>query len=528
MFTRCPNCDTHFEITQEYLDAAHGKVRCGQCDHVFNALDNLYENEESKADSETENKTDSPPPEQTENFFSGINIKEKMEKITASLSAATQEIKIVRTKIEPENPPAKQQTTNISDILEAQNSQDGIEDELPETVQTVNEEKPVENESNEIETVAESTAETIAEEDVNGEDNNESEDDEEGEGEDDFEIIDYNEEESDNEQSHLLIDVNTSKVNAADMDVLNSLMETPKKDGFDGFDNFNEDAIDTEADRQLLDNLDKISNNIPDSLASLDDELSSLNDDELSSLDDDFDNLDDLDELDDGDDLLAELDQIEHDILDKENHSRQKITQENTAPTPSYTDNNTSPLSEDSTVSTVNEEVVPSFLTQKDAPQLHPTAVFAWLAATIVFLFVLAGQYLYFNSKDFADNPQMHTIIKPFCQLTGCTLPLIKTPRKIVTVTHDVRSFGPIKNTLEIQLTFKNKASYTQSYPLLEITFLNPVGNVVARRKFSPAEYMSSADDYTQGLKSNQSQDINLKIVDPDPKSFLSFQFNYL
>ena len=167
-------------------------------------------------------------------------------------------------------------------------------------------------------------------------------------------------------------------------------------------------------------------------------------------------------------------------------------------------------------------------MTQKDAPQIHPSAVFAWLAATIVFLFVLAGQYLYFNSKDFADNPQMHTIIKPFCQLTGCTLPLIKTPRKIVTVTHDVRSFGAIKNALEIQLTFKNKASYTQSYPLLEITFLNPVGNVVARRKFSPAEYMSSADDYTQGLKSNQSQDINLKIVDPDPKSFLSFQFNYL
>ncbi|MCK5647303.1 MAG: zinc-ribbon domain-containing protein, partial [Gammaproteobacteria bacterium] len=41
MYTHCPNCDTHFEITQEYLNIANGKVRCGKCDHIFNALDNL-------------------------------------------------------------------------------------------------------------------------------------------------------------------------------------------------------------------------------------------------------------------------------------------------------------------------------------------------------------------------------------------------------------------------------------------------------------------------------------------------------
>ena len=38
MYTHCPSCDTCFEITQESLDIAQGKVRCGQCDHVFNGL----------------------------------------------------------------------------------------------------------------------------------------------------------------------------------------------------------------------------------------------------------------------------------------------------------------------------------------------------------------------------------------------------------------------------------------------------------------------------------------------------------
>jgi predicted Zn finger-like uncharacterized protein len=43
MKTRCPNCQTVFRITSEQLNARAGKVRCGHCRKVFNALDNLLE-----------------------------------------------------------------------------------------------------------------------------------------------------------------------------------------------------------------------------------------------------------------------------------------------------------------------------------------------------------------------------------------------------------------------------------------------------------------------------------------------------
>lgn len=43
MKTRCPNCQTIFRVTPEQLKARAGKVRCGQCQHVFNALDSLLE-----------------------------------------------------------------------------------------------------------------------------------------------------------------------------------------------------------------------------------------------------------------------------------------------------------------------------------------------------------------------------------------------------------------------------------------------------------------------------------------------------
>lgn len=43
MKTRCPNCQTSFRITPEQLKARAGKVRCGQCQTVFNALDSLLD-----------------------------------------------------------------------------------------------------------------------------------------------------------------------------------------------------------------------------------------------------------------------------------------------------------------------------------------------------------------------------------------------------------------------------------------------------------------------------------------------------
>ncbi len=43
MFTRCPECETVFQIEIEELTAAEGKVCCGECDRVFNALVSLTE-----------------------------------------------------------------------------------------------------------------------------------------------------------------------------------------------------------------------------------------------------------------------------------------------------------------------------------------------------------------------------------------------------------------------------------------------------------------------------------------------------
>ncbi len=41
METCCPNCSSHFRISDNQLQAALGRVKCGQCAMVFNALQSL-------------------------------------------------------------------------------------------------------------------------------------------------------------------------------------------------------------------------------------------------------------------------------------------------------------------------------------------------------------------------------------------------------------------------------------------------------------------------------------------------------
>jgi predicted Zn finger-like uncharacterized protein len=41
MLTRCPSCVTTFRITPEQLKAKQGRVRCGRCQTVFNAIETL-------------------------------------------------------------------------------------------------------------------------------------------------------------------------------------------------------------------------------------------------------------------------------------------------------------------------------------------------------------------------------------------------------------------------------------------------------------------------------------------------------
>ena len=58
MFTRCPSCRAAFSITDQQLDIAAGMVRCGMCEHVFDARLYLFQQHSSEDGDEVSHDVD--------------------------------------------------------------------------------------------------------------------------------------------------------------------------------------------------------------------------------------------------------------------------------------------------------------------------------------------------------------------------------------------------------------------------------------------------------------------------------------
>ena len=66
--TQCPKCETRFRVTDEQLSVARGKVRCGNCMNVFNAIEHqaMPESPYSGRSTSTEPAPAAPPGESAE------------------------------------------------------------------------------------------------------------------------------------------------------------------------------------------------------------------------------------------------------------------------------------------------------------------------------------------------------------------------------------------------------------------------------------------------------------------------------
>jgi predicted Zn finger-like uncharacterized protein len=62
LFTRCPECDTTFRVSDETLKKASGQVRCGRCASVFNAYAELHDPSAKTFDPQARPAAEASPP----------------------------------------------------------------------------------------------------------------------------------------------------------------------------------------------------------------------------------------------------------------------------------------------------------------------------------------------------------------------------------------------------------------------------------------------------------------------------------
>jgi hypothetical protein len=73
------------------------------------------------------------------------------------------------------------------------------------------------------------------------------------------------------------------------------------------------------------------------------------------------------------------------------------------------------------------------------------------------------------------------------------------------------------ENALRIRTTLVNRAAFAQAYPWMEISLTNNAGAVIARRAFTPAQYLETPT--TGALTPNVVAATLLDVTNPDGKA---------
>lgn len=142
-----------------------------------------------------------------------------------------------------------------------------------------------------------------------------------------------------------------------------------------------------------------------------------------------------------------------------------------------------------------------------------------WGGLSLLAALALLGQYVLYHYDELARQDQYRPWFQTLCPLVGCKLPskvdvgLIKSSNLVV------RSHPEFAGALVVDAIIYNRAPFSQPFPMLELRFADLNGQLLASRRFKPAEYLAGDLAGQAEMPSQTPIHIALDILDPGPKA---------
>ncbi|MBK0415999.1 DUF3426 domain-containing protein [Chromobacterium haemolyticum] len=129
----------------------------------------------------------------------------------------------------------------------------------------------------------------------------------------------------------------------------------------------------------------------------------------------------------------------------------------------------------------------------------HPALTFLAVLASVIGVLVLAGQLVYFNrTRIAAEVPELRPTLESLCGAVGCAVPWPTDIARVRTEWSELAFVPDFPNLIQLSATLKNHATYSQAYPMLEVTLKDSDDQVLIRKVFAPKEYLKP-DDFKLG-----------------------------
>ncbi len=152
----------------------------------------------------------------------------------------------------------------------------------------------------------------------------------------------------------------------------------------------------------------------------------------------------------------------------------------------------------------------------------------SWVVVTSLLVIVLLAQTTYFFRVELAAHlPGIKLALASYCKLLNCDIPLPKKIDQLSIESSDLESDPKQASVIALNAILRNRATYAQTYPNLELTLTNSMDEALVRRTFSPAQYLKPGEDEKQGLLPNHEIGIKLHLdtADLKPTGYRLFLF---
>jgi predicted Zn finger-like uncharacterized protein len=161
-----------------------------------------------------------------------------------------------------------------------------------------------------------------------------------------------------------------------------------------------------------------------------------------------------------------------------------------------------------------------------DEPVRHGRTSWGAIAAALLLTAALVGQYAWWERNRLAQIATLRPALDWLCGPLNCNLPLRRDLGRVEMVEREVRDHPQVRDALLVSAAFVNRAPYTQSYPVLQISFSDVAGTPVAVRRFMPEEYLRDKNP-AHGMAPGEEALVMLEVVDPGERA-VSFQFDFM
>jgi len=144
----------------------------------------------------------------------------------------------------------------------------------------------------------------------------------------------------------------------------------------------------------------------------------------------------------------------------------------------------------------------------------------SWVVVPLLLFIVLLAQATYFFRVELvAHLPGTKLALMSYCKLLNCNIPLPKKIEQLSIESSDLESDPKQASVIALNAILRNRAPYAQTYPNLELTLTNSMDKALARRIFTPAEYLKPSQNEKQGFPPNHEIGIKLHLDTADLNS---------